>query len=35
MVYFISDGNFTKIGKADDPNKRLKELSNKIFKNAG
>lgn len=26
MVYFITDGIFTKIGKADDVNKRLKEL---------
>lgn len=26
MVYFISDGTFTKIGKADEPNRRLKKL---------
>jgi hypothetical protein len=26
MVYFITDGTFTKIGKADDVNKRLREL---------
>lgn len=26
MIYFITDGRYTKIGKADDPEKRLKEL---------
>ena len=26
MVYFIEGGGYTKIGKADDPQKRLKEL---------
>lgn len=26
MIYFISNGTYTKIGKADDPEKRLKEL---------
>lgn len=26
MVYFISDSNYVKIGKADDINKRLREL---------
>ena len=26
MVYFITDGRYTKIGVAEDPNKRVKEL---------
>jgi response regulator of citrate/malate metabolism len=26
MIYFISNGTYTKIGKADEPKKRLKEL---------
>lgn len=26
MVYFITDGEFIKIGKANDPNQRLSEL---------
>lgn len=26
MIYFISNGTYTKIGKADEPEKRLKEL---------
>jgi hypothetical protein len=26
MIYFISNGTYTKIGKADDPYKRIKEL---------